>query len=246
MDAEALRVLYVALTRAERGFVLPVPLRPEGKGFYQYLVALLGTPTDTLTAGDLDRPGRGAHTLAAPAGTGETLEAWRARHRTLIARGGAVEDGLPGGDGARVGPLSRPARQRAAAAALARAALLLVDLGPPDDAHTIVTALGARRGVRPEVVAEATRLLAQALAEPVIGRARRASWLARDVPVTLAVAGTVTEDRLDIVFEESGELVVVRVGTAADGVSPGLPAEALAPALGRPVREVVALNLAGS
>jgi hypothetical protein len=114
-----------------------------------------------------------------------------------------------------------------------------VDLGRPDEAPSVVRALGARRGARPEAVAEATRLLGEALAGPVIGRARRAAWLARDVPVAIDVRGVVTEDRLDIVFEEPEGLVVVRARTAADAVAPGLPAAALARALGRPVRELV-------
>jgi hypothetical protein len=45
------------------------------------------------------------------------------------------------------------------------------------------------------------------------------------------------------VFEEPAGLIVVRVGAAADDVAPGLPAAALAPALGRPVREVLTLSL---
>ncbi len=255
VDAEALRVLYVALTRAERGLVLPVPPRPEGKGFYQYLSALLGAPTDTLSVEDLDRVGRGPEAPPALPGTRETLQAWRSRHRALVARGGAAEEGLPGGDGMGglrlpgddgMGgrDLSRLARQHAAAVDLARAALLRVDLGRPADASPVVTALGARRGARPEVVAEATRLLGRVLANPVIERARRASWLARDVPVAVEVAGAVTEDRLDILFEEPGGLVVLRVETdARDAVSPGLPPDALAAALGRPVLEMLTLSL---
>jgi hypothetical protein len=78
----------------------------------------------------------------------------------------------------------------------------------------------------------------------VIERARRASWLARDVPVAVEVGGAVTEDRLDILFEEPGGLVVLRVETdARDAVSPGLPPEALAAALGRPVQELLTLSL---
>ena len=244
VDAEALRVLYVALTRAEQGLVLPVPSRPEGKGFYQHLAALLGTPTDVLTPGDLERPDRGPAASAAPAGTDETLAAWRAGHRALIARGGAVEDAPPDGAGARVGRLTRAARQRLAAGALARAALLLVDLGRPDDAPLVVTALGGRRGARPEIVADAARLLRQAMSGPVIDRARRASWLARDVPVAIAVAGAAAEDRLDLLFEEPGGLVVVRLeGGAAEVASPGLPSDVLSRALGRPVLEVLTLSL---
>jgi hypothetical protein len=221
-----------------------VPPRPEGKGFYQYLGALLGAPTDTLSVEDLDRVGRGPEAPTALPGTRETLEAWRTRHRALVASGGTAEEGLPGGDGAGERDLSRFARRHAAAVDLTRAALLRVDLGRPADASLVVTALGARRGARPEVVAEATRLLGRVLATPVIERARRASWLARDVPVAVEVAGAVTEDRLDILFEEPGGLVVLRVETdARDAVSPGLPPEALAAALGRPVLEMLTLSL---
>jgi ATP-dependent helicase/nuclease subunit A len=245
VDAEALRVLYVALTRAERGLVLPVPARPEGKGFYQYLGALLGVPTDLLTAHDLELPGRGLEAPPPPAGARETLEAWRARHRDLLGRGGAAVEGQPRGEGTGVRDLARSTRQRVAAAELARAALLQVDLGRPDDAPSVVLALGARRGARPEIVAEATRLLGRALAGPVIGRARRASWLARDVPVAIEVGGTVVEDRLDLVFEESGALVAVRIETgAADGASARLGADALTQALGRPAQELLGLDLA--
>jgi hypothetical protein len=84
----------------------------------------------------------------------------------------------------------------------------------------------------------------RALADPVIGRARRAPWLTRDVPVAVEVEGAVAEDHLDIVFEEEGELVVVRAGLPADGPSIALPAEILSAALGRPIREVAILNLA--
>jgi hypothetical protein len=243
VDAEALRLLYVALTRAERSLVLPVPARPEGRGFYQYLGVLLDAPTDILTTEELEPSERPPAVPARAPLPEETLETWRARRRALVARVGAGEERAPG-DGAIPGPArSRAARRRAAAAELARAALLVVDLGRPDDGPSVIRVLGARRGARPEVVVEATRLLAEALAAPVIGRARRAAWLARDVPVAVEAAGAVTEDRLDLVFEEPAGLIVVRVGAAADDVAPGLPAAALAPALGRPVREVLTLSL---
>ena len=119
VDAEALRVLYVALTRAERALVLPVPSQPEGNGFYQHLLGLLGAPTDVLTVEELDRPGPVAATPPAAAGPAETLEVWRARHRALIARGGLVAEPRASDDEApRAGRPARGARQRAAVAAL--------------------------------------------------------------------------------------------------------------------------------
>jgi ATP-dependent helicase/nuclease subunit A len=243
VDAEALRVLYVALTRAERLLVLPVPTRAEGKAFFEYLGVLLESPTDVLTAEDLElrEPGRGR---AAPAaGAEETLAAWRARHEALVARGRATEVAPRAEDG--VGEPSRSARQRAAAAALARAALLEVDLRQPADGP-VVAALGARRGARADVVAEATRLLGRALVSPVIDRARRAARLVKDVPVALPAGDAVLEDRLDLVWEEDGGLVAVRVGSAlASGATVPGPPDALSSALGRRVGEVLHLDLAG-
>src|SRR6185436_8404405 len=117
VDAEALRVLYVALTRAERALVLPVPSQPEGNGFYQHLLALLGAPTDVLPAEEFDRPAPVAAAAPAGSGPGETLEAWRARHRALIARGGAAETRGVEEEGARADRPARGARRRGGAGA---------------------------------------------------------------------------------------------------------------------------------
>ena len=142
------------------------------------------------------------------------------------------------------GASSRSGRQRTAAAALARAALLEVDLARPADGLVIVGALGTRRGARAEVVADATRLLGRALSGPVMGRARRAAWLLRNVPVAVPLEGQVVEDRLDLVWEEAGGLVVVRVATTpTDRDPPPLPPDVLGAALGRPVRELLVLDL---
>jgi ATP-dependent helicase/nuclease subunit A len=246
VDAEALRLLYVALTRAERGLVLPVPPRPEGRGFFQHLGTLLGVPTDTLTPEDLARAAGRPEAPPSVPGGGETFRAWRARHEALLASGAGDPGGLPRADGAAQGTPDRSARARAAAAALARAALLELDLARPADAPGVVGALGARRGAEGGIVAEAARLLGRALADPVIGRARRAAWLGRDVPVAVLAEGTIQEDRLDLVFEESGALVAVRVEAGGARVSPRLSSEALGRALGRPVRELCVLDLTGS
>jgi hypothetical protein len=140
--------------------------------------------------------------------------------------------------------LTRAARQRQVARELARAALLVVDLARPDTAPAVVAALGTRRGARPEVAAEATRLLGRALAGPLVARARRAHWLARDVPVAVEVDGLVVEDRLAMVFEEPAGLVIVRATPATESGVPGPASEQLAPAFGRAVHEVLTLDVA--
>jgi hypothetical protein len=147
-------------------------------------------------------------------------------------------------DGVEPREPGRSARQRAAAAALARAALLEVDLGRAADGPAVVAALGARRGARAEVIADATRLLGRALAGAVIGRARRAAWVLRDVPVALPAESAVREDRLDLVWEEAEGLVVARVDTGAPDSRPLSP-DALAPARGRPGQEARVVERSG-
>jgi hypothetical protein len=208
---------------------------------------LLGAPTDVLTLEDLERAGQGPRAARRPdaaAAAEETFEAWRARHRALLERAGWAGERPTGDDGGRERDVTRAARQQAAAVELARAALLRVDLGRPADAAAVVAALGVRRGARAEVVREAGRLVDRALGDPVIERARRAAWCARDVPVAVQLAGAVREGRLDLVFEEPQGLVVVRVAPdATAGTSDGFPPETLTPVLGRPVREVLTLDL---
>ncbi|MGH7359335.1 MAG: UvrD-helicase domain-containing protein, partial [Candidatus Rokuibacteriota bacterium] len=111
VDAEALRVLYVALTRAERGLVLPIPARPEGKGFFQYLAALLDGPTHVLGAADLELPERAGGGPGSAAGPGETLEAWRAHHQALLARGAATDRVAAADDRGEAREPGRSARQ---------------------------------------------------------------------------------------------------------------------------------------
>jgi ATP-dependent helicase/nuclease subunit A len=243
VEAEGLRLLYVALTRAARILVLPAPARPEGRGFYQYLAPLLGGPPERLACADLTRPGRPARGGPGPGGREETLEAWRAARHALVARGA----GPVGSPAPPAGRPPAPAGRRGAAARLARAALLALDLDrAADEAGRVVAALGARRGAPPETVREATALVARALASGPLRRAAGAAAVRRDVPVAAVVEGEVVEDRLDLLFEERGALVAVRLRVGADG-EPDAPlgAEALGRLLGRPVREVVLLDLEG-
>jgi len=271
VDAEALRLLYVALTRAERLLVLPVPPRPEGNGFYRHLAALLGAPTETLslqTAAGAGPAGDAAPPAAAP----ESLEAWwRARQR-LVARGvgapatgeaaaGVVAPVVAGALPAcgRAGPAvdpggaapPAPGRRRLpgragrrATAGLARDALLATPLAGAAEAAPVVAALGARRGARADVVTAATGAVAAALASPILERARRAAWVRRDVPVAVDRDGTVVQERLGFVFPEGDGVVAVRLMGAPDAdAAPGLSAAELGRALGRPVRAVLALAI---
>jgi ATP-dependent helicase/nuclease subunit A len=246
-DAEALRLLYVSLTRAQRVLILPVPVRVDSAGFFGYLGPLLeGWDTVALevaTGTGRDAPG----VAAAPQ---ETLAAWRAERDALIARGRA-------GSAAVVRPSASaaPPRNRAGKGQLrgrlVHAALATLDLaGPPDvapDVAEVVAALGAGLGASPDVVRSAAHLVRRAVALPVWQRARRATWVAREVAVTAELDGTLVDGRIDLAFEEEGGLVVVEFKTAEAPAGTeeqtALYADALARVLARPVREVVVVRL---
>src|SRR5207247_10830032 len=111
--------------------------------------------------------------------------------------------GTGGGDRAGGG---RAAGRRLGA--LVHAALAAVDLARPETAAELVRALGTRQGAPPDLVAAALRRVQGALTGPVLARARRAAWVAREVPVTAEVEGALVDGRVDLVFEEAGGLVV--------------------------------------
>jgi ATP-dependent helicase/nuclease subunit A len=224
-----------------------VPVRVDSAGFFGYLGPLLeGWDTVALevaTGTGRDAPG----VAAAPQ---ETLAAWRAERDALIARGRA-------GSAAVVRPSASaaPPRNRAGKGQLrgrlVHAALATLDLaGPPDvapDVAEVVAALGAGLGASPDVVRSAAHLVRRAVALPVWQRARRATWVAREVAVTAELDGTLVDGRIDLAFEEEGGLVVVEFKTAEAPAGTeeqtALYADALARVLARPVREVVVVRL---
>ena len=223
----------------------------KGKGFYQYLAALLGAPTDVLTRRRARAPGR-----AVPR-TPTALARGRRRRSRRGAR--ATERSSRAGGGGRA---------RARRAATARAAGRLAPRRP--SARWRRPPWPARRSSRWTSAAPTTALRgrhgARVAPRRAAGGGRRGDAAPRAgaggpgdrarAPRLVAARatcrsrsrsdGAVAEDRLDLVFEEPGGLVVVRVDAGAgDAASPGLPPDALAPALGRPVREALVLSLSG-
>jgi ATP-dependent helicase/nuclease subunit A len=245
-DAEALRLLYVALTRARQRLVLPLPPRPEPGGFLDHLVPLLDGAVERVVVA-VDGAPRGA--AGPPAGepgvAGESLDAWRARRAALLATGARADPAIAGGEPAPP-PVTDPTRARVAR--LVRATLAVADLACAAEAEALVAALGARHRLPADAVATARRGVATALAAPVLARAREAAWRLRDVPVAAEIDGVAVDERADLVFEEGGALVLV--AWAAGDEPPDAAARrarlaaALGRALGRPVRETVVVPAA--
>jgi len=250
-DAEALRLLYVAMTRAKRRLVLPVPGSAGPGSFAAHLGALFEDEATPVCPVPTEAPPPAAGTSPAAI---ESLATWRAARRALLARASApstpvlrpsAAPGTGGGD--------RAGRDRAAGrrlGALVHAALAAVDLARPETAAELVRALGTRQGAPPDLVAAALRRVRGALTGPVLARARRAAWVAREVPVTAEVEGALVDGRVDLVFEEAGGLVVVEFkveGDADDAADAAeqvrLYAAALARALGRPIREALVVPI---
>jgi ATP-dependent helicase/nuclease subunit A len=246
-EAEALRLLYVALTRARQVLVLPEPTAPEPGSFHGFLAPLTDGPVEVVEPAAL--------AAAAPAPPpadalgGEPLPVWRARRDALLREAGQTTPVVR--PAAEIAP-ARAAGERGDArriGALVHAALATVDLARPEDVPAVVHALGARQAASAAVVERATRLVTRALASPVLARARRAAWVGREVPVMAEVDGVLVDGRVDLVFEEADGLVTVEIKTDADpdagAAQANLYAGALGRALGRPVREALVLRVGG-
>jgi ATP-dependent exoDNAse (exonuclease V) beta subunit len=188
----------------------------------------------------------------------DSLADWRSARRGLLARGsvpsatlvrpssttaadaaGRRDRGRREGEGRRLG-------------ALVHATLAAVDLARPEDAASLAETLAARRGLPLDLVSAAVRRVRRALDGPVLARARRASWVAQEWPVTAEVDGALVDGRVDLVFEEAEGLVVVEFKVEGDARDEGdadeqarLYARAVARATGRRVHETLVVPLPG-
>ena len=86
--------------------------------------------------------------------------------------------------------------------------LELIDLRDPRDVEGVTRSVCAMGGIA-EHADEVLALVNACLASPVVARARQAERLWCEVPYTLRVDDGYATGRIDLVFEENGELVVV-------------------------------------
>jgi ATP-dependent exoDNAse (exonuclease V) beta subunit len=86
--------------------------------------------------------------------------------------------------------------------------LELIDLRNPQDVETTVESICALAGLD-ELVGEVTELVRACLESPVLDRLRASERWWTEVPYTLRIDEGYATGRIDLVFEEGGELVVV-------------------------------------
>ena len=244
-DAEGVRLLYVAMTRARRHLVLPVPGDAPAGSFAAHLGSLFEAAPAVTEAADGRPPA--SREAGTPSTGSESLAAWRTTRRALLARASEPSTAVvrpstvTGAEGG--GSRTRGAADGRRLGALVHAALAAVDLARPEAAAGVVHALAIRQGADPALAAAALRRVERALAGPVMARARAAIWAAREVPVTAEVDGLLVDGRADLVFEEAAGLVVVEWKVEGDPDDADeqvrLYAAALSRARGRPVREAL-------
>jgi ATP-dependent helicase/nuclease subunit A len=140
---------------------------------------------------------------------------------------------------------------------LVHAVMEKIDFSNPAGAGGIALALARTAGL-PQSAAEAAAVLVQrALGSEVMRRATASPRMLREVPFCVVSDGETVEGRMDVVFEESGRLVVVDYKTntlPADGAAALVEryrgqakayADSLSRAVGKPVKETVLLFLRG-
>ncbi len=269
--AEAIRLQYVACTRARDLLVLPCP-PPELAGrFWKSVLALLPAASDdsveVIEAAALPDP-RPAMGPEPPVGVEEVDAAgarWdRARADRLAAAGARRFAPISAGRAARrqapppVSPTAdarEPGRARDFGALVHRVLewLPLQDAEAPAQAAAMARALAPSFNLDEAAALRAAEAVVGALDLPVMQRARRAARLWRELPLWFPDGSDLVEGVVDLVFEEDDGLVVVDYKTDAIAAAQAvlqaahhapqlqLYGRGLAQATGKPVRERLVL-----
>ena len=278
LDAEELRLLYVAATRARDRLIIPVSYKGSAPPKLEALEPSLpgeGVPFDTpdqgcvlLDPASLPTPRDDEPPAPVTPPEEDVLRALDARAAWLAA---AEATRVAARDELAVFPATRDEGDAPLSVTMIAAddeplivsegppapigdamhrVLELVDLRAPTDVDQIVASVAALAGLvgHEEQLGQLVRFC---LASPVIGRLRASARSWTEVPYTTRMADGYATGRIDLVFEEGGELVVV--DWKSDTVAPsGLAAaaeshrsqgeayiRALEGSTGRTVREVV-------
>ncbi len=227
--AEARRLLYVACTRARDLLVVPRPPLDAALGsFWKELVDALPQRDDAcVRLVDVealphpDTPGRGRELwMIASAEGGDAVAArWETERRELVTRA-ALRPYLP----AKVtGLVERTAPPPVAAVAATGGRdfgslihqllewVPLHDEGPERAGRmrAMAEALAPSYGLDRVAAARAGAQVERVLGLPLLSRARRAKQLWRELPLWFPDGEYLVEGRVDLVFEEDGQLVVV-------------------------------------
>lgn len=239
--AERVRLLYVALTRARESLVVPAVSRPKNAvdgSFGRLLVRAAGGDdrsgdlVDALAGSGLPfaalTPARAPLPEAAPldpaafaAAAGE-VDALRRRMAGYAGRTPIVRPSTAHTDAASRDPAA-PAgagRERARRQGLAVHAALATVLAPgrdapdPDALERLARVEGEHLGLSPAEAGEAGAIAVRALAHPLLRRALAARHRAVEAAVSGRLAsGGLVVGRVDLVFEEAGDWILVDLKT---------------------------------
>jgi ATP-dependent helicase/nuclease subunit A len=237
LEAEELRLLYVAATRARDRLIIPVSFSAKGPG--PRLAALLESlpdaeaPVEAVTDGRyvldpalLSPLAEDEPPAASPPATAEVdaeiaaREEWE-RERAETAEAAQAELAVhpatkDEGDypipaallGADEAPLIAGKELPAEKGEAMHKVLELVDLRHPDDLDEIARSVCTVAGLE-EHLDEVLALCHACLKSDALARALRSERQWREVPYTLAVQDGYATGRIDLVFEEDGKLVVL-------------------------------------
>ena len=246
LEAERIRLFYVAATRARDILILPRFYKQGSPGFWSYLeraeaeIADLWTGVLSLQAG-----ASSYEREAAPAGPDqdsaapldELVEGRRRRldqlKRTIrgaAAPGPYISAGALAGesgaeepaalqDAADSDPETAPQGRGASFGSAFHEIMERVDLKGPSPGR--LEALAARAGDRwgVEHPGELIRLARSTLEHPLIGRARKAERILRELPFVYCFEGLLVEGIIDLLFQEEGGLVIVDYKTDGGGAA---------------------------
>jgi len=236
LEAESLRLFYVAATRARDHLVIPAFGGRNASGIFKtlrdlgYLPPAGAAPAPhrgarVLDAGTLDRPVGAVEPFrisageAVPSDPGLIVEkaGWR-KALELAQRAPAMGRELRTASGAETLPETRPGAARPQAAAARRRARALgvavhgvlerIDLATGRDIGLRSEEEASRAG-HPDLSTEVRALVQKALAGEIVKEARLAPRCLRELPFAAAGDSFLTEGRIDLAFESGGALTIV-------------------------------------
>ena len=228
--AEARRLLYVACTRARDLLVIPEPpINAKSGSFWADLHRKLPRESDTdVSVVDVDtlpvpesryvRPD--LRSLATATGGDPVAEDWEHERSVLVARAAArplkpMSVTRHAERTSETPPVATGGTGGRAFGLLVHRILEWIPLDDADAAEAMAASLAPQFGLSPKRAGHAAEHVRRVIELPVIGRARTAERLWRELSLWFPEADQLLEGKIDLVFEEDGQLVVLDYKTDA-------------------------------